>query len=277
MRRRKLQSIFIIIFFIIFAGCSFKGSVNKSLILATTTSTQDTGLLDVLLPPFEKKNNIKIKLIAVGTGEAIKLGERGEADVLLVHSKEAEEKFVNDGYGVDRKKVMHNDFVIVGSLSDKAGIKDSDNPVEAFKKVAKAKAVFVSRGDDSGTHKKEKKIWEKAGLIPDGNWYIESGQGMAETLRIVNEKDGYTLSDRATFLTQKKNLDIAVLFENDKDLLNFYSVMAINPNKFPKANYKDAKKFINFITSLKGQKIIGNFKRKKFGRQIFIPDAITNK
>jgi tungstate transport system substrate-binding protein len=157
------------------------------------------------------------------------------------------------------------------------GVKDLGNPVEVFKKIAKAKAVFVSRGDDSGTHKKEKKTWEKAGLIPGGNWYIESGQGMAETLRIANEKDGYTLSDRATFLTQKKNLNIVVLFENDKDLLNFYSVIAINPEKFSKVNYKDAKKFIDFITSLKGQKIIGNFKRKEFGRQIFIPDAITNK
>jgi len=246
---------------------------NDSIILATTTSTKDTGLLDALIPAFEKKYGITVKPIAAGTGEALKMGERGDADVLLVHSRAAEDEFMAEGFGTVRKDVMHNDFVIIGPRDDPAGIKGSASAADAFKRIAGKGAILVSRGDDSGTHKKELGIWEKANIKPEGDWYISTGQGMAATIRIANEKLGYTLSDRGTYLVQKDNIDLVVLTEKSDDLLNPYGVIAVNPDKHSKINYRGATKFIEFLTSEEGQEIIGEFGKDKFGQALFVPDA----
>ncbi|HZD58888.1 MAG TPA: substrate-binding domain-containing protein [Anaerolineae bacterium] len=253
---------------------STENPVNKgTIILATTTSTQDTGLLDVLIPAFEKRTGITVKTIAVGTGEALKMGKRGDADVLLVHARQSEDEFMAKGFGKVRKDVMYNDFVLIGPKSDPAGIKEATSAAQAFRMIASKGAVFVSRGDDSGTHKKELTIWEKAGVKPIGAWYISTGQGMAATIRIANEKQGYTLSDRGTYLVQKNNIDLAIVLEKKKDLLNPYGVIAVNPDKFPKVNYKGAMEFVGFITAAEGQKIIRDFGKDKYGQALFTPDA----
>lgn len=274
--------ILLVSFILLFAiGCAKKETTstnneeNKAatITLATTTSTQDTGLLDQLVPEFEKKYNIKVKVIAVGTGEAIKLGEKGDADVLLVHSKKAEEEFVSGGFGLERIKVMHNDFVIVGPANDPAKIKGLTS-IDAFKKLAAAnKFVFISRGDDSGTDKKEKSIWEKAQISPKGDWYISIGQGMGATLTMANEKQAYTLSDRGTYLAKRDKFKLDILAEGDKDLLNPYSVIAVSPQKYPQIHNAEANKFIEFITSAEVQKEIGEFGKAKFGQALFVPDA----
>ncbi|MBC7263925.1 MAG: substrate-binding domain-containing protein [Chloroflexi bacterium] len=250
-------------------GCQTK---KQTLILATTTSTHDTGLLDEILPIFEKKYNATVKTIAVGTGEAIAMGQRGEADVLLVHSPKAEEQFVADGYGVNREDVMYNDFVLVGPAADPAGVRGMDAS-SALKQIASTKALFVSRGDDSGTHKKEKELWQKAGVQPPSDSYISTGQGMAETLRIADEKGAYTLADRGTYLSLKQSISLTILVEGDKVLFNPYGVIAVNPAKFPKVNYDLAVKFINWITSLETQQIIGNFGKEKYGQALFTPNS----
>lgn len=252
-------------------GCSTRSS---TIILATTTSTYDSGLLDVLLPEFTKRTGIQVKPVAVGTGEAIAMGERGEADVLLVHAREAEDKFMADGFGAVRKDVMHNDFVLIGSVSDPAGIRDLDSVREAFQRIARSKSLFISRGDDSGTHKKELKIWKEAGITPQGEWYIESGQGMGETVRIADEKGAYTLSDRGTYLSLKDTVRLEVLVEGDQVLFNPYGVIAVNPEKFPHVNFQGAMEFIEFITSVEGQNIIKNFGVDKYGKPLFYPEGI---
>jgi len=245
---------------------------TKDVILSTTTSTQDSGLLDKLLPVFEQKTGYKVKPIAVGTGAALAMGEKGEADVLLVHSPKDEKKLVDSGVGINYQLVMHNDFIIVGPASDPAKIKGS-NAVEAFKKIANAKAVFVSRGDESGTHKKEKEIWAAAGIKPEGNWYQQSGTGMGATLNIANEKQGYTLTDRGTYLAQKKNLKLEILSEGDKSLLNIYHVMQVNPEKFSKVNKEGGKAFVDFMVDPETQKLIGEFGKDTYGEPLFFPDA----
>lgn len=245
----------------------------KELKLATTTSTQDSGLLDVLLPEFEKDTNYKVKVIAVGSGQAIEMGTAGDVDVILVHSRAAEDKFVADGFGIDRRDVMYNDFLIIGPAEDPAGIKGSTDTIMAFKTIAAKQALFVSRGDDSGTDKKEKGIWEKAGIKPAGAWYIESGQGMGDTFRMADEKKAYTLIDRATYLAQKDKYKLEVIIEGDKSLLNPYGVIPVNPEKFPKVDYEGATKFAEWLTSEKGQKMIGEFGVKEFDQQLFVPDA----
>lgn len=245
----------------------------KELKLATTTSTQDSGLLDVLLPEFEKDTNYKVKVIAVGSGQAIEMGTAGDVDVILVHSRAAEDKFVADGFGIDRRDVMYNDFLIIGPAEDPAGIKGSTDTIMAFKAIAAKQALFVSRGDDSGTDKKEKGIWEKAGIKPAGAWYIESGQGMGDTFRMADEKKAYTLIDRATYLAQKDKYKLEVIIEGDKSLLNPYGVIPVNPEKFPKVDYEGATKFAEWLTSEKGQKMIGEFGVKEFDQQLFVPDA----
>lgn len=253
-------------------GCGKSGPT--SLTLATTTSTADTGLLDYLLPVFEKQYNVKVKPIAVGSGEALKMGERGDADVLLVHSKADEETFVKSGFGLARVEVMYNDFVILGPPADPAGIKGDKSAVDAFKKIAAAGATFVSRADDSGTNKKETKLWAEAGVNPKGRpWYIQTGQGMGETITVTNQKQGYTLSDRATYLARKDTLEIVILVEGDKQLLNPYSVIVVNSNKHPglKLNTKGAGDFVWFMTGKKGQDLIGAY--KKNGVILFHPDA----
>lgn len=249
--------------------------VNKEVILATTTSTQDSGLLDVLKPKFEGKTGYVLKIISVGSGAALEMGKKGEADVLLVHSPKDEKALVDDGVGINYQLVMHNDFIIVGPAGDPAGIKGSSS-VDAFKKIADKKAIFVSRGDNSGTHSKEKSIWTAAGITPEGTWYQLSGTGMGATLNIANEKQGYTLTDRATYLAQKKNLKLEVLSEGDKSLLNIYHVMQVNPEKFSKVNKDGAKAFVDFMVDPDTQKTIGEFKKDTYGETLFTPDAGKN-
>jgi tungstate transport system substrate-binding protein len=258
------------------AGCG--KSQPTSMVMATTTSTQDSGLLDYLLPQFEKKYNVKVKTLAVGSGEAMKIGERGDADVLMVHSPAAEEEFVKKGFGLERVTFMYNDYVIVGPDADPAGIKGGKDAVEAFKKIAAAGAagstVFVSRADDSGTYKAELKIWKDAGINPKGqSWYIETGQGMGETLTITNQKQGYTLSDRATYLSRKSTLQLVILVEGDKALYNQYSMIVVNPQKHSnvKLNTKNAGDMVKFVTSKQGQDLIGSY--KKYDVVLFHPNA----
>jgi tungstate transport system substrate-binding protein len=247
---------------------------QKNIILATTTSTQDTGLLDVLIPIFEKQTGYFVKTIAVGSGQAMKMGEKGEADVLLVHSPDAEKKFVEDGYGVNRQLVMHNDFIIVGPGTDQAKIKGVKSSAEAFKMIAKAEGLFLSRGDNSGTNAKEKTLWKKAEITPAGQkWYQETGLGMGQTLSVAAEKKGYTLADRGTYLSLKKNLGLDILVEGDAALLNIYHVIEVNSAKWPKANAEGAKAFANFMVSKKTQEIIKTFGVDKYGTPLFFPDA----
>jgi len=247
---------------------------QKNIILATTTSTQDSGLLDVLIPVFEKKTGYFVKTIAVGSGQAMAMGQKGEADVLLVHSPDAEKKFMAEGYGVNRLIVMHNDFIVVGPPADPAAIKGAKSTVEAFKKIAAAGSLFLSRGDNSGTHSKEKGIWKAAGINPEGQkWYQETGLGMGQTLNVAAEKKGYTLADRGTWLALKKNLGLEILKEGDPILLNVYHVIAVNPAKWPKVNADGAKAFSDFMVSAETQGIIKTFGVGKYGGALFFPDA----
>ncbi|OGP69005.1 MAG: tungsten ABC transporter substrate-binding protein [Deltaproteobacteria bacterium RBG_16_44_11] len=247
---------------------------QKNIILATTTSTQDTGLLDVLIPLFEKETDYFVKTIAVGSGQAMAMGQKGEADVMLVHSPDAEKKFVDEGYGINRRLVMHNDFIIVGPAEDSAKIKGVKSSAEAMKLIANANALFMSRGDNSGTHAKEKTLWKKADIAPAGQkWYQETGLGMGQTLNVAAEKKGYTLADRGTYLSMKKNLGLDILTEGDAALLNIYHVIEVNSAKWPKANAQGAKAFADFMVSKKTQDIIKTFGVDKFGSSLFFPDA----
>ncbi|MDP2838435.1 MAG: substrate-binding domain-containing protein [Syntrophales bacterium] len=250
------------------------GPAQKNLILATTTSTQDSGLLDVLIPVFEKKTGYFVKTIAVGSGQAMAMGQKGEADVLLVHSPDAEKKFIAEGYGVNRLIVMHNDFIVVGPPADPAAIKGAKSTVEAFKKIAAAGSLFLSRGDNSGTHSKEKGIWKAAGINPEGQkFYQQTGLGMGQTLNVAAEKRGYTLADRGTWLALKKNLGLDILKEGDPILLNVYHVIQVNPAKWPKVNADGAKAFSDFMVSAETQGIIKTFGVEKYGGALFFPDA----
>jgi len=247
---------------------------QKNIILATTTSTQDTGLLDVLIPLFEKETGYFVKTIAVGSGQAMAMGQKGEADVLLVHSPDAEKKFIAEELGVNRRLVMHNDFVIVGSGDDQAKIKNTKSAAGAFKLIASAEALFVSRGDNSGTNAQEKKLWKAAGVNPEGQkWYQQTGLGMGQTLNVTAEKKGYTLADRGTYLSMKKNLNMDILVEGDAALLNIYHVMEVNIAKWPKVNSPGAKAFADFMVSKKTQGIIKSFGVDKYGSPLFFPDA----
>ena len=247
---------------------------QKDVIMATTTSTQDSGLLDVLLPMFGKKTGYFVKTIAVGSGQAMAMGQKGEADVLLVHSPEAEKKFVADAYGVNRRLVMHNDYIIVGPAGDPAKIKGMKQGTEAFKKIAAAGSLFLSRGDNSGTNSKEKAIWKASGTNPEGQkWYQQTGLGMGQTLNVTGEKKGYTLADRGTYLALKKNLQLDILVEGDAILLNIYHVIEVNPAKFPKVNVAGGKAFADFMVSREAQDVIKTFGVEKFGSPLFFPDA----
>ena len=243
------------------------------LILATTTSTRDAGLLDYILPDFEAKYNASVEVIAVGTGQALELGKKGDADVELVHARAQEDAFVAAGDGVNRQDVMYNDFIIIGPANDPAGIKGLKS-TEAFAKIAQTGSRFISRGDQSGTNTKELAIWKAAGVEPKGDWYISAGQGMGAVLTMANEQLAYTLSDRATYLARtKKGIDLVILSEGDPDLLNRYGVIAVNPAKHPGVNSDLANKFIDWITSVETQKLIGTFGVKDFGKPLFFPES----
>jgi tungstate transport system substrate-binding protein len=277
MKMRNLSFVWILALCLaaVFASTSPTAAAEqKNLILATTTSTQDTGLLDVLNPIFEKKTGFFVKTIAVGSGQAMAMGAKGEADVLLVHSPAAEKKFMAEGNGVNRKLVMHNDFIIVGPPSDPAGIKGMKSAAEAFKQIAAKGAIFMSRGDNSGTNAKEKDVWKASGINPEGQkWYQQTGLGMGQTLNVTAEKKTYTLTDRGTYLSLKKNLGLDILVEGDKVLLNIYHVIEVNPAKFPKVNVEGAKAFDDFMVSKEAQDIIAKFGVDKYGSPLFFPDA----
>ncbi len=245
---------------------------KKDIILATTTSTQDSGLLDVLVPLFEKQTGYTVKVIAVGTGAALRMGERGDADVLLVHAPPAEEAFMEAGHGIEREYVMYNDFVIVGPAEDPAQVRGMTDAVAALKRIAGAKALWISRGDDSGTHKKEKALWKEAGITPGGEWYQESGQGMGATLRIASEKGAYTLTDRGTYLNLRDTLSLDILVEGDPRLYNVYHVIVVNPDKHPDINVEGARAFADFMTSPQVQDIIREYGVDKFGEPLFHVD-----
>lgn len=252
-------------------ACSGQGE----LILATTTSTQDTGLLDVLVPMFEKEYGYHVKTIAVGSGQALRMGEEGEADVILAHSPEAEEEFMAAGHGAERRPVMHNDFVIVGPPQDPAEVRSAGSAKDAMARIAASGSRFVSRGDQSGTHTRELSLWRATGIDPAGKpWYVETGQGMGATLNVANDMRGYTLSDRGTYLAQRGNLDLAALSQGDAALQNVYHVIVLDPRKHPSVNVKAARDFADFITSAQVQGVIGSFGVERFGEPLFVPDAV---
>jgi tungstate transport system substrate-binding protein len=248
-------------------------STSKEIILATTSSTRDSGLLDVLLPVFEKATGYTIKMVAVGTGQALTMGKEGNADVLLVHAPASEEEYMSGGFGKERSLVMHNDFIIVGPKDDPAKIKGAASTVDAYKAISDSKTIFVSRGDDSGTNKAELTLWKSAKVTPEGDWYLKTGQGMGDTLRIASEKAGYTFTDRATYLSMKDTLDLEILYEGDKALLNIYHVITVNPDKWPKINYTGAKAFADWMVAADTQKMIAEFGKEKYGQALFIADA----
>ncbi|WP_079907594.1 substrate-binding domain-containing protein [Carboxydocella sp. JDF658] len=252
---------------------SVEEQANKEIILATTTSTQDSGLLDVLVPAFEKETGYKVKTIAVGTGQALALGERGEADVLLTHAPASEKKLVDQGLVTDYSLVMHNDFILVGPAEDPAQVKGKDIK-EALKRIAQSQSLFLSRGDDSGTHKFEQKVWEKTGIKPAGKWYQSTGSGMGQTLNVAAEKRGYTITDRGTFLALKDKINLEILVQGSQELKNIYHVMAVNSAKYPKVNAKGAKAFIAFLLKPETQRMIGQFGVDKYGQPLFYPDAV---
>jgi len=259
------------------AACTSPEAEQSSITLATTTSARDSGLLDSLLPLFTEETGVAVKVIAVGSGQAMEIGRRGDADLLLVHAPRAEEEFVAAGHGVKRHPLMHNDFVIAGPTADPAGIAGNTSLVTALSKIADAQSKFVSRGDASGTHQKELELWQEAEIQPASPWYLESGSGMAATLRIAHQQHCYTMVDRSTFLALRDQLDLKILCEGDPLLRNDYSVILVNPAKHPHAKVEAAQKLIDFLLSPCGQQHIAEFGRERFGQSIFFPDAIEAK
>jgi tungstate transport system substrate-binding protein len=271
--KRLLIALFLFVVSLSVTACGTSSSNNKKLLLISTTSTQDSGLLDVLLPAFEKQSGYQVQLVSVGSGQALQMAEEGNADVLLVHSPAAEKDFMAQGFGMERRLVMHNDFVLVGPASDPAGIKGKTLP-EALKAIYESGATFVSRGDQSGTNVKELALWKTAGLDPATRpWYLETGQGQGATLSIASEKGGYALTDRGTFLAYRANVALMILVEGDASLLNVYHVITVNPEKWPKVNLAGAQAFADFITSAQGQQIIRDFGVGEYGQPLFYPDA----
>lgn len=248
-------------------------AAKGEIILATTTSTQDSGLLDVLVPDFTAKTGIQVKTVAVGTGQALQMGVDGNADVLLVHAPSSEKDYMDKGFGQERILVMHNDFIIVGPASDPAKIKGMTSALDALKKIAEAKAPFVTRGDDSGTNKLELSLWKKDAITPAGDWYINTGQGMGASLKVASEKAAYTITDRATYLANKASLDLEIVLEKDPVLLNIYHVITVNPEKWPKVNVDGAKAFADYLVSPDTQALIAKFGVEKYGQALFMADA----
>ena len=266
----RAGAIGVLLSLVLAGACSAGGDV---MILATPTSTQDRGLLEEILPLFERETGYRVKTIAVGSGAALRLGMEGEADVILAHSPKAEEAFVAEGHGINRRLVMHNDFVIVGPVGDPAGLRGLGDATEAMRRIAESESLFVSRGDESGTHARELEIWRAAGLTPSGGWYQESGTGMGQTLFVANEKRGYTLSDRATYLTLREVLDLDIAVEGDPSLFNEYHVMQVNPDKSDRINAEAAAAFVTFMTSPETQAVIRDFGLSRFDEPLFVPDA----
>ena len=254
---------------------SFTVHAAELLKISTTTSTENSGLLAVLHPAFEEKFNVKVAVIAVGTGKALKIGGNGDVDVVFVHAPAAELKYVAQGDFIDRKAVMHNDFVIVGAQQDPAQLTTAKSVTQALQLIAETQSEFISRGDDSGTHKKEKALWQQAELEPKGQWYIQAGQGMGAVLNIANEKQAYTLTDRGTQIAYADKMSLKVVFQGGENLFNPYHVMAVNPVKHAHVKYELAKKYIEFVTGVQGQTIINNY--RKSGQQLFYPDAVKSK
>lgn len=246
---------------------------SNVVILSTTTSTQDSGLLDVLVPMFERKTGLTVKTISVGTGQALALAARGEADVTLAHAPSVEKKYVEEGKMSNRRLVMYNDFVIIGPPADPAKIRGVPKAVEALKRIAESQSRFVSRGDKSGTHVLEHRLWKQAGVEPKGAWYIESGQGMGQTLGIANDRRAYTLTDRGTYLAFQKRVDLPILVEKDRPLLNIYSVMEVNPANGPRVNAAGGRAFAEFILAPDTQAVIKTFGVDKYGQPLFVPIA----
>ncbi|HEY2988576.1 MAG TPA: substrate-binding domain-containing protein [Candidatus Binatia bacterium] len=272
----KLATLFCAMFFTLVASHEAvfgQAPQNREIILATTTSTQDSGLLDVLIPFFEKQTGYRVKTIAVGTGQALAMGAKGDADVVLAHAPSLEEKYVAEGNFVNRRLVMHNDFVIVGPPNDPAKIKDQPRVRDVFTRLAEGRFSFVSRGDNSGTHILELSLWDEISFKPSGNWYIQVGQGMGAVLNVASEKSAYTVTDRGTYLALRRRLDLDILFEKENALLNIYHVMEVNPVKFPRVNPAGAAAFGNFLVSPEAQGIIKTFGVEKFGQPLFFPDA----
>ncbi len=265
---------YILVLFLILAFSSTASSVVR-IRCASTTSTQNSGLFDYLLPLFQKETGIRVDVIAVGTGAALELGRRGDVDVVFVHSKDDELRMLKEGWFVNRHDVMYNDFIIVGPPDDPASAGTARNAVDAFKRIAQSGTKFISRGDNSGTNKKELKLWKRAGINPEGqSWYLEVGQGMAKTLRIASNLRGYTLTDRGTYLSliDRERLGMKIIFQGDPMLFNQYGVMAVNPKRHPHVRYKEAMRFINWLVSERGQKLIASF-RDSGGHQLFHPNA----
>lgn len=250
-------------------------SVNSEIILSTTTSTENSGLLDFMLPEFTKDTGYDVKVVAVGTGQALQMGEDGDADVLLVHAKASEEAFVSGGHGIERFDVMYNDFVVLGPTEDSLNLKEKagSDIIKAFELISEENQTFVSRGDDSGTHKKELDLWKEANTDPSGKWYIEAGQGMGAVIQMTDELQGYTLTDRATYLSMMNDLDLQIVVEGDSRLFNQYGVIAVNPEKNDQINADGADAFVNWMLSDKGQDLISEFGKDKFGQSLFIPNA----
>ena len=246
---------------------------SNIVILSTTTSTQDSGLLDVLVPLFEKKTGLTVKTISVGTGQALALAARGEADVTLAHAPALEKKYVAEGKMSNRRLVMYNDFVVIGPPDDPARIKGMPKALDALKRIAESQSRFVSRGDKSGTHVLELALWKQAGIEPKGAWYIESGQGMGQTLGIAGDRRAYALTDRATFLAFQKRVDLPILVEKDRPLLNVYSVMEVNPANGPRVNARGGKAFADFMLAPETQAVIKTFGVDKYGQPLFVPVA----
>jgi tungstate transport system substrate-binding protein len=243
---------------------------SKDILLATTTSVRDAGLLDAILPAFERASGYRVKVIAVGSGQAMELGRRGEADILILHDPAGEEQFMAGGYGVGREALAHNEFILVGPSEDPAGARGTD-AVRAMRAIAGAGATFISRGDRSGTHVKELALWRAAGIAPERRWYRESGQGMGATLVIADQLRGYTLTDVATYLSHKGIHDLVTLVEGDTLLLNFYHVVRANPERFPRVNAVAAQALEDYLLSPETMRVIADFGRKQFGRSLFIP------
>ena len=269
--KRILKKLILILLGMIFASGA---CAARDIRMSTTTSTENSGLLKHLLPAFEAKCGCKVRVVAVGTGKALELGKNGDVDVVLVHARPAEDKFVAAGYGVNRRDVMYNDFILVGPQSDPLQLRGSKDVIEAFKKLGEGKAKFISRGDNSGTDQMEKNYWKLAGVDPKGAWFISAGLGMGEVLTMASELQGYTLSDRATYNAYRARTGLNILVQGDTKMFNPYGVIAVNPKNYPDVNHQGAMEFINWITSDEGQKMIAEFKIN--GEQMFFPSANNN-